>query len=197
MATPTPKVYCSRCEVAYYCNETCKDNDLFRHQVDCRTATLKRTCSGCGKEGSRLKQCGSCLQAWYCDHACLKKSWPTHKVFCRKITSETREMSVKIKEYLDLIEFTPGTAFVYYWGNVPAKDLINFPLNEGSDYSKPFSVLACGVGDPRNIVLSVSQLPEVYQEELTFVLNDICACTLARTVLLLYLIFKGELLLHV
>lgn len=101
-------------------------------------------------------------------------------------------MSDQIKKYYDFIEFTPGTASVYYWGNIPAVDLINFPLKEGSEYSKPFSVLVCGVGDPRNIVLSLSQLPEAYQEELTFVLNDICACTLARTVLILYLLFKGQ-----
>ena len=194
--SPTPKVCCSRCEVAYYCSETCKNRDLFRHQVDCQTATLKRTCSGCSKESSRLKQCGSCLQAWYCNQACLKKSWPAHKASCQKMTRNTREMSLNIKKLHDLVEFTPGTATVYYWGNIPAQDLIKFPLNEGSEYLKPISVLACGVGDPRNIVLSVSKLPEVYQEELTFVLNDICACTLARTILLLYMIFKGKVRLH-
>lgn len=96
-----------------------------------------------------------------------------------------------MKNYYELIAFTPGTATVYYWGNIPAVDLINFPLNEGCEYSKPFSALVCGVGDPRIIVLSLSQLPEAYQEEITFVLNDICACTLARTVLILYLLFKG------
>ena len=148
--SPTPKVCCSRCEVAYYCSETCKNRDLFRHQVDCQTATLKRTCSGCSKESSRLKQCGSCLQAWYCNQACLKKSWPAHKASCQKMTRNTREMSLNIKKLHDLVEFTPGTATVYYWGNIPAQDLIKFPLNEGSEYSKPISVLACGVGDPRN-----------------------------------------------
>jgi len=80
---------------------------------------------------------------------------------------------------------------VYYWGNVPATDLINLPLNEGCDYSKPLSLLVCGVGDPRNVLLSLFQLPEDYQEELTFVLNDMCACTLGRTVLILCLLFTG------
>lgn len=190
--SPTSKVCCSKCEVAYYCSEMCRNRDLFRHEVDCQTATLKRKCSGCSKESSRLKQCGSCLQAWYCDQACLRKSWPAHKVSCQKMTRNTREMSLKIKKLHDLTEFTPGTATVYYWGNIPAQDLIKFPLNEGAEYSKPMSILACGVGDPRNIVLSVSKLPEVYQEELTFVLNDICACTLARAILLLYMIIKGK-----
>lgn len=188
---PIPKIYCTRCEVAYYCSQKCQDSDMFRHQVDCQTATLKRTCSGCAKESTGLKQCGSCMKAWYCDQTCLKKSWPTHKIYCHEITKKTSVLSDQMKKYYDFIEFTPGTATVYYWGNIPAVDLINFPLNEGCEYSKPFSALVCGVGDPRNIVLSLSQLPEAYQEELTFVLNDICACTLARTALILYLIFKG------
>ena len=81
----------------------------------------------------------------------------------------------------------------YYWGNVPAVDLINLPLNEGVLYSKPLTILACGVGDPRNVLLSLSQLPDDYKEELTFVLNDICPCVMARTVLILYMLIKGKL----
>ena len=81
---------------------------------------------------------------------------------------------------------------VYYWGNTSATDVINLSLNEGCDYSKPLSVLACGVGDPRNIVRSLCDLPEAYKEEITFTLNDICACTLARTVLILYFLYKGK-----
>jgi len=84
-----------------------------------------------------------------------------------------------------------GWELFFYWGNVPATDLINLPLNEGCDYSKPLSLLVCSVGGPRNVLLSLFQLPDAYQEELTFVLNDICACALARTVLILYLQFKG------
>ena len=80
---------------------------------------------------------------------------------------------------------------VYYWGNIPAVDFINLPLNEGVLYSKPLSILFCGVGDPRNILLSLSQLPDNYKEELTFVLNDICPCVMARTVLILYMLIKG------
>ena len=189
----TAKIYCGRCEVAYYCSDKCKGSDEFRHQVDCQTAALKRKCSGCGKVDTGLKQCGSCLQAWYCNQTCLKKSWPTHKIFCQQVTKKTSELSDQLKCLFDYKEISllQGMGTVYYWGNVPATDLINLPLNEGCDYSKPLSVLVCGVGDPRNVLLSLFQLPDAYQEELTFVLNDICACTLARTVLILYLLFKG------
>ena len=56
-----------------------------------------------------------------------------------------------------------GVGTVYYWGNTPATDVINLPLNEGCCYSRPLSVLACGVGDPRNVLLSLCNLPETYE----------------------------------
>ena len=163
--------------------------------MDCQTAVLKRKCSGCEKEKTGLKPCESCRQAWYCDKECQKKSWPTHEAHCQQVSKETSELAHRMKLTFDLkesMELHGVGKFLYYWGNTPAVDLINLPLNEGCDYSKPLSVLACGVGDPRNVVLSLAQLPETYQEECTFVLNDICACTLARTVLILYLLFKGK-----
>lgn len=77
-----------------------------------------------------------------------------------------------------------------------ATDVINLPLNEDCCYSKPLSVLACGVGDPRNVLLSLCNLSETYEEELTFVLDDICACTLARTVLILYTFLRVSVVLQ-
>ena len=180
------KINCNNCEVAYYCS------DSFRHQVDCQAASSKRKCSECGKEKIALKPCGSCRQVWYCNTECQKKSWPTHKALCQQVTKETNELSDQLRVNFGHTALMPGHATLYYWGNTPAVDLINLPLNESCNYSKPLSVLICGVGDPRDVVLSLSQLPESYQEELTFLLKDICACTLARTVLLLYLLFKGE-----
>ena len=80
---------------------------------------------------------------------------------------------------------------------MPAVDLINLPLNEGVLYNKPLSILVCGVGDPRNVLRSLFQLPEGFEEGLTFVLNDICPCVMARTVLLLYILLKGKLYFYV
>ena len=104
-------------------------------------------------------------------------------------------MSRQLEAFYDSVKLFggPGLGTVYYWGNTPAVDLINLPLNEGVQYNKPLSILVCGVGDPRNVVLSLSQLPDSYKEELTFVLNDICPCVMARTVLLLYMLIKGNL----
>ena len=192
---PSPKISCSGCGIAIYCNEVCKHDDVFRHQVDCQTAALKRKCAGCGKEKTGLKPCGSCRKQWYCDKECQRNSWPTHKTECQAITAKTEDLSRQLKLVYDFKKSTTGAGLgtVYYWGNLPAVDLINLPLNEGVQYNKPLSILVCGVGDPRNVVLSLSQLPDSYNEELNFVLNDICPCVMARTVLLLYMLAKGKL----
>ena len=146
------------------------------------------------KQKTGLKSCGSCRKQWYCDKKCQRNSWPTHKAECQAISAKTEEVSRQLKFVYDLKKsLGPGLRTVYYWGNMPAVDLINLPLNEGAQYNKPLSILVCGVGDPRNVVLSLCQLPDGYKEELTFVLNDICPCVMARTVLLLYMLIKGNL----
>ena len=167
---------------------------MFRHEVDCQTAALKRKCAGCGKEKTGLKLCGICRKEWYCGKECQTNSWPTHKADCQAISAKTEELSRQLKILYDVKRSISGSGLetVYYWGNMPAVDLINLPLNEGVQYNKPLSILVCGVGDPRNVVLSLSQLPDGFKEELTFVLNDICACVMARTVLLLYMLLKGK-----
>ena len=193
-STPTSKILCSRCGVACYCSDKCKGSDEFRHQVDCQTAALKRKCSGCNQEKIGLKSCGGCREAWYCDKECQKKAWPTHKHLCRPVIAKISELSERLNDIFDFKKSTNshGVGTVYYWGNTPATDVINLSLNEGFDYSKPLSVLACDVGDPRNILRSLCDLPEAYKEEMTFILNDICACTLARTALILYFLYKGK-----
>lgn len=190
----SPEICCTRCGLASYCSEECKRSDVFRHQVDCETAALKKKCAGCGKQKIGLKSCGSCSQAWYCDQICQKKSWPKHKFHCQMISRKMEELCYRLKLVYDRKMSKPGLSLLYYWGNIPAVDLINLPLNEGVCCNKPLSLLLCGVGDPRNVALSVSQLPDDYKEELTFVLNDFSACVMARTVLMLYMLIKGNLI---
>lgn len=101
-----------------------------------------------------------------------------------------------MKNFLDVKELNTGVAATYYWGNTPAVDLINLSMNEGEEYSSPLALLLCGVGDPRNVLLTIASLPDTYTQRVTFVLNDICPCTLARTVLLLYMLNKGMKTIH-
>ena len=103
-------------------------------------------------------------------------------------------LATTINQVLTKAGQDPGVKCTYYWGNTPAVDLINLWMNEGEEYSSPLALLLCGVGDPRNVLLTIASLPDAYKQQTTFVLNDICPYTLARTVLLLYMPYKGKVL---
>ena len=186
----TPR--CSRCRVAFYCSKKCQKEDKWRHQPNCDAAALKRQCMGCRKEDKGMLSCCNCQRAWYCSPQCQRKGWENHKKQCHEIVTKTIQVATKIKEDRTRSRQFPGMKFNYYWGNMPAMDLLNFSMNEGEEYSNPLALLLCGVGDPRNVLLTIASLPDVYKQQVNFVLNDICPCTLARTVLLLYLLYKGK-----
>ena len=184
--------FCSRCGVAFYCGKQCQKADKWRHKVDCDAACLKRTCATCQKE-AECKRCGSCSSVWYCSAECQRTHYAQHKSDCQTKTKDIVDLAKCIGiDYNVIKRFPPGLSTVYYWGNVPAVDLINLTANEGTDYCNPLDLLLCGVGDPRNVILSMASLPDCYTQKVTFVLNDICACALARTVLLIYMLYKGE-----
>ena len=138
-----------------------------------------------------MMKCTNCLKAHYCSTECQREDWKRHKTFCEMSVDQTLVLVHKIKEGLQIKNSRKGLLATYYWGNVPAVDLLNLSMNEGEEYSKPLALLLCGVGDPRNVLLSIASLPNVYTQQVSFVLNDICPCTLARIVLLLYMLYKG------
>ena len=138
-----------------------------------------------------MNKCSSCLKVYYCNVECQRKHWARHKSSCHETTDKTIQLVKRIKMRLDETERNTGLSMTYYWGNSPAVDLINLSMNEGEEYSSPLALLLCGVGDPRNVLLTIASLPDAYKQQVTFVLNDICPCTLARTVLLLYMLYKG------
>ena len=142
-----------------------------------------------------MMKCTSCMNACYCNAECQRNHWPRHMPSCQKTAEKIIELADKIKS-MEQLKKHGGSPATYYWGNVPAVDLINLSMNEGEEYSNPLALLLCGVGDPRNVLLTISSLPDVYKEQVTFVLNDICPCTLARTVLLLYMLQKGTLYIY-
>ena len=183
---------CSRCRVAYYCSKKCQKQDKWRHQPDCDAAALKKQCMGCGRTDEGMLKCSTCLRSWYCDRDCQRKNWESHKEQCHEVVIKTIQVAKSIKMNRINARLFPGMERTYYWGNVPAVDLLNLPMNEGEEYSNPLALLLCGVGDPRNVLLTTASLPDVHTQQVSFVLNDICPCTLARTVLLLYMLYKGE-----
>ena len=183
---------CSRCRVAYYCSKKCQKQDKWRHQPDCDAAALKKQCMGCGRTDEGMLKCSTCLRSWYCDRDCQRKNWESHKEQCHEVVIKTIQVAKSTKMNRINARLFPDMERTYYWGNVPAVDLLNLPMNEGEEYSNPMALLLCGVGDPRNVLLTIASLPDVYTQQVSFVLNDICLCTLARTVLLLYMLYKGE-----
>ena len=180
---------CSRCRVAFYCSKECQKQDKWRHGPDCDDAALKMECWACGVAREEMKKCVNCLEAFYCSVECQRNHWPQHKPSCQTTVEGVLKLVEKLKLFSEMK--TPGLFATYYWGNHPAVDVINLSMNEGEEYSNSLALLFCGVGDPRNVLLTISSLPNVYQEQVTFVMNDICPCTLARTVLLLYMLYKG------
>lgn len=182
---------CSRCRVAFYCSKGCQKRDKWRHEPDCDDAALKTKCFCCGLEREGMMKCSNCLKAYYCSVECQRKHWARHRSSCHKTVQRILELVDQMKQFRETKEKNTGLLATYYWGNAPAVDLINLSMNEGEEYSNPLALLLCGVGDPRNVLLSIASLPDVYKQQVTFVLNDICPCTLARTVLLLYMLNKG------
>ena len=136
-------------------------------------------------------KCSNCLEVSYCSTECQRNEWEQHKLLCQESVEDTLELVEEMKNFFEFKERNMGFVETYYWGNVPAVDLLNMSMNEGETYSNPLALLLCGVGDPRNVLLTIASLPDVYKQKVIFVLNDICPCTLARTILLLYMIYKG------
>ena len=142
-------------------------------------------------EQSTTMQCTNCLDAAYCSVECQRKHWARHKRNCQDTVERTFALVEGIKKLHKLKESNVGFMATYYWGNIPAVDLLNLPMNEGEECPDALSLLLCGTGDPRNVLLTIASLPETYKQPVTFVLNDMCPCTLARTGLLLYMLYKG------
>ena len=73
-----------------------------------------------------------------------------------------------------------------------AFDCLNLVENEGEDYGSALNLLFLGVGDLRNVALTCASLPDSYTNKLLFTLNDTAVCVLARLVLFLYMLIKGN-----
>ena len=71
-----------------------------------------------------------------------------------------------MRKLFEVKERNPDLLATYYWGNVPAVNLLDLAMNaEGEEYSDPLTLMLCEVGDPRNVLLTISPLPSVYQKQ--------------------------------
>ena len=189
-------VRCQSCDVAKYCSNRCKVNDLARHtNAECRPVSVINTCSSCREEGSSLKKCTGCYRDFYCDATCQKNHRKQHKTKCRGIVEKIQSLASTVDHHI-LGFSTHGFLAHYYWGNVPAYDYLNLSENEGIDYNSCLNILVLGVGDLRNVVLTCASLPEKFTNKIKFTLNDSDRCVLARLVLFLYMLIKCKFFKH-
>ncbi|PIK52222.1 hypothetical protein BSL78_10884 [Apostichopus japonicus] len=81
--------------------------------------------------------------------------------------------------------------YPFYFSNSFANDLLNLQSNEmkgGQSVLKNVSILLPACGDLRHVMKTVESLPDDFNGSLKFVLNDIDPFSMARNVLLLFLI---------
>ena len=185
------EVVCRRCRAAKYCSKGCQERDQWRHKAACDAAAVLKVCQCCGESSENLKTCSGCFQTFYCGVECQRKDRQKHKGNCKAVERKIRYLAEEITTRFSGISVTP---MLYYWGNYPAYDYLNLEENEGCDYPGPLSVLVLGVGDLRNVCLTCASLPENREIEVKFTLNDNQPCTLARLVLLLYMLVTGKIL---
>jgi hypothetical protein len=74
----------------------------------------------------------------------------------------------------------------YFWGNMPALDMLKMKDNEGlQGLDRNFSLLCGASGDCRNVIKTIVDLPSDYTGQLKMVLNDYDFAIVARNVIIL------------
>ncbi|KAI0904588.1 hypothetical protein F4823DRAFT_628512 [Ustulina deusta] len=150
--------------------------------------------TACDNAGSLA--CGNCLMITYCSKRCQVVHWATHRTDCRSAFMKGTWVPSWVTQnraptFLN-DEKPPHTEFgtpKYFWGNVPAIDVVRLPQNEGIDFQEPLRVLFPASGDMRNAIFSVTSLPPGYKGIFNVVLNDLEFDIVARNVIFLLIFF--------
>ncbi|KAG5658031.1 hypothetical protein KAF25_006982, partial [Fusarium avenaceum] len=166
-------------------------------------ATTATPCANWNTEGTACPDsgkltCGNCHFLAYCGPECKKSHWPTHKAKCKSALSKatwTPDWSLQGRQPAFVGKDNTQERFggsKYLWGNVPALDILRLKANEGKDYSKKLSLLFAASGDLRNVIKTISQLPEGHDKPLHITMNDIDFDIVARNVIMLLIALIAE-----
>ncbi|KUI70772.1 Histone-lysine N-methyltransferase SMYD3 [Cytospora mali] len=156
--------------------------------------------SPCDKDATL--ECSSCHLVKYCSKECQTSHWPVHKKDCKSelLKSTWRpswEREGRTPTFMadGLPPFVPFGRAKFLWGNMPALDILKLQENEGVAYNKPLNLLFAASGDLRNVVKTITSLPEGFSSGLNIDINDRDMDIVARNIiflLLCYTIDDGE-----
>ncbi|RDW86109.1 uncharacterized protein DSM5745_02751 [Aspergillus mulundensis] len=142
--------------------------------------------SDCSKEGRSA--CEKCLLVAYCGRSCQTAHWPQHRLDCRSPLNETTWLpdwaqGQRVPSFVGRGVSPGGTK--YFWGDVPAIDVVQLDRNEGDGYADELRLLFPASMDLRNIVKTIAQLPARYKKPIEITINNSDIDIVARNVILL------------
>ncbi|EME83216.1 uncharacterized protein MYCFIDRAFT_45968 [Pseudocercospora fijiensis CIRAD86] len=155
-------------------------------------------CACCGNHGTRV--CGGCRLVLYCSGECQKAHWQDHKKYCRSplIKSDWEPGWIREGRVPTFVVPTeqagqePFGGKKFFWGNVPAFDIVNLPGNEGKNFAGNLRLLFAASGDLRNVFLTLASLPSSYSGTVTATVNDLDFEVVARNVIMLLIMLSAE-----
>ncbi|KAK5122415.1 hypothetical protein LTR85_003999 [Meristemomyces frigidus] len=152
-------------------------------------------CAHC--QGHGKLACKGCLLVLYCGADCQKAHWGVHKADCKSpLIKDTW------KPQWDLEDRQPafiggsgqkvfgGTKF--FWGNVPAIDVLCMARNEGAGYDKDVRLLFAASGDARNVIKTITSMPKDHGETVHTRINDRDFDIVARNAIILLIALTIE-----
>ncbi|KAJ4318509.1 hypothetical protein N0V84_006835 [Fusarium piperis] len=118
------------------------------------------------------------------------EDWFHHAPFCASPygkstwtpswSTQGREPSICQEGYV-----APFATHKNIWGDVPALDILKLSQNEGCQYDKDLALLFAASGDLRNVVKTITSLPQTFQNNVNITINDNDFDVVARNIILL------------
>lgn len=159
---------------------------LYTHDVPQAVAIRgkERPLTACGKNVTDSKH--------YCCKECQIADWKPHKGVCKsKYLKESYAPGWVVENRIPAFMAGPPLAMFgslqYFWGNIPALDLLKVKDNEGEEaiMQRDVALLFAASGDLRNVIKTIIGLPESYAGNCTVVVNDLNTAIVARNAMLL------------